>query len=159
MQVGVLALNAGLIAWYLHETGRTRLAAERQVEVGQQQLEAQTKAALIARLPENSQLVELLNIGSGPSIALGVHVSTEGIAGISSLVSSISSEKRHPRAGRAGPIRPRLLKREHWIQRMRLLASTKEWLIRNIWTKSGQKRTNFLISYSLASPELPGPQS
>jgi TPR repeat protein len=28
-----------------------------------------------------------------------------------------------------------------------------------IWTKSGQKQSNFLISYSLASLELPGPQS
>jgi hypothetical protein len=70
LQVGLLTLNAGLIAWYLHETRRTRQAAERQVEVGQQQLEAQTKPALIARLLENSQLVELLNIGSGPALHL-----------------------------------------------------------------------------------------
>lgn len=70
MQVGLLALNAGLIAWYLHETRRTRFAAERQVEVGLQQLEAQTKPALIARLPENSQLVELVNIGNGPALHL-----------------------------------------------------------------------------------------
>ena len=70
LQVGLLALNACLIAWYLHETRRTRKAAEKQVDVGQQQLEAQTKPALIARLPENSQLVELLNIGSGPALHL-----------------------------------------------------------------------------------------
>src|SRR5437868_382741 len=70
LQVGLLTLNVGLIAWYLHETRRTRKAADRQVEVGQQQLEAQTKPALIARLQENSQLVELLNIGSGPALHL-----------------------------------------------------------------------------------------
>jgi hypothetical protein len=70
LQVGLLTLNAGLIAWYLHETRRTRLAAERQVEVGQRQLEAQTKPALIARLQENSQLVELVNIGSGAALHL-----------------------------------------------------------------------------------------
>jgi hypothetical protein len=70
IQVGLLALNAGLIAWYLHETRRTRLAAETQVKVGQQQLEAQTKPALIARLLEDSHIVELVNIGNGPALHL-----------------------------------------------------------------------------------------
>ena len=69
-QVGLLTINAGLIAWYLHETRKTRRAAERQVEIGQEQLEAQAKPALIARLPEDGQLIELLNIGSGPALHL-----------------------------------------------------------------------------------------
>jgi hypothetical protein len=34
-----------------------------------------------------------------------------------------------------------------------------EWSIRNTWIKSGEKRSNFLTSCSLAGPELPDPQS
>ena len=88
LQVVLLTVNVGLIGWYLHETAKTRRAAEKQVEVSRQQLEAQTKPALIARLQENSHVVELVNIGSGPALHLEFmtvpkgSLSREGITGL-----------------------------------------------------------------------------
>jgi hypothetical protein len=71
IQTGLLLVNAGLIAWYLRETIKLRHAAEKQVEVGQEELEGHAKPALIARPWEkNSQLMELVNIGSGPALHL-----------------------------------------------------------------------------------------
>jgi hypothetical protein len=70
LQVILLTVNAGLFVWYLNEAQKSRRAAERQVEVGQQQLEAQIRPALIARLSEDSQVVDLINIGSGPALHL-----------------------------------------------------------------------------------------
>jgi hypothetical protein len=69
-QVILLTGNLGLVAWYLSETAKMRRAAEQQVDASQRQLEAQTKPALTARLQENTHLVELVNIGSGPALHL-----------------------------------------------------------------------------------------
>lgn len=88
LQVGLLAVNAVLFAWYLRETTQMRRAAERQAELGRQQLEAQVKPALIARLQANSHTVELINIGSGPALHVEFMTvprgskSREGITGL-----------------------------------------------------------------------------
>ena len=88
LQLGVLSVNVALIAWYLHETIKMRRAAEKQVAVSRQQLEGAAKPALIARLQENSHVVELVNIGSGPALHLEFmtvpkgSVSKEGITGL-----------------------------------------------------------------------------
>jgi hypothetical protein len=71
----LLLASAVLVAWYLYETRKMRRAAEAQVTESQalvkasrEQLEAQAKPALIARLQQNSHVVELINIGSGPAL-------------------------------------------------------------------------------------------
>lgn len=64
----LLAVNAGLFVWYLRETTQMRRAAEMQIKFSLEQLEAQAKPALIARLQANSHLVEFINIGSGPAL-------------------------------------------------------------------------------------------
>jgi hypothetical protein len=74
--------------------------------------------------------------------------------GISSRVSFIASVKRRQRAGRAVPIRPCWLTREHWTRQMRPAASTSGWSARSISTNFGHKQSNFLQEVSLASPEL-----
>jgi hypothetical protein len=70
LQVGLLTVNAGLFVRYLHETTQMRRAAETQIKVAQEQLEAQAKPALIARVQQNSHIVELINIGNGPALHL-----------------------------------------------------------------------------------------
>jgi hypothetical protein len=84
----LLAVNAGLFVRYLHETTQMRRAAEKQIKVSQEQLEAQAKPALIARLQQNSHVVELINIGSGPALHIEFMTvprgskSREGITGL-----------------------------------------------------------------------------
>jgi hypothetical protein len=84
----LLAVNAGLFVWYPRETTQMRRAVEKQIKVSQEQLEAQAKPALIARLQQNSHVVELINIGSGPALHVEFmtvprgSTSREGITGL-----------------------------------------------------------------------------
>jgi hypothetical protein len=73
-QVIVLLVTAWFVFRYLQETKRLREVAQRQVDLGLEQLEAQAKPALVARIETNG-FVTLVNIGNGPAL----HVQLESV--------------------------------------------------------------------------------
>lgn len=71
LEVLLLAINAGLFAYYLRETHKMRRAAERQVEASLRQVEASFRPAVIVRnLVSTSEHPKLENVGAGPAMQL-----------------------------------------------------------------------------------------
>jgi hypothetical protein len=68
-QVAVLIATAVFVWRYLQETTELRRAAQRQVALANEQLEAQMRPALVVRLYGDHILV---NVGSGPALNLQV---------------------------------------------------------------------------------------
>ena len=68
VQVVLLVANGILVYLYLRATQQIAKMNREQVKVSQLQLEAQIKPALVARLQNDSHVVELVNIGSGPAL-------------------------------------------------------------------------------------------
>lgn len=64
VEVALLAVNAVLFGYYLHETHKTRKAAERQVEASFR------PAVIVQNLVSTSEHPKLKNIGNGPAMSV-----------------------------------------------------------------------------------------
>jgi len=70
----LLLVSAVLIAWYLYETYKMRLAAEAQ-------LEAQIRPAIAVRVRNPLESLLLVNVGKGPALNLKLSPAERGLEG------------------------------------------------------------------------------
>jgi hypothetical protein len=84
----LLLVSAALIGWYLYETRRMRMAAERQVTESQalvrasdEQLEAQIRPAIAVQVRNPPESLLLVNVGKGPALNLTLSPAERGADG------------------------------------------------------------------------------
>jgi hypothetical protein len=84
----LLLISAFLIGWYLYETRRMRIAAEQQVaksqalvKASEEQLEAQMRPAVVARVRRPPESLLLINVGKGPALDLTLSPAERGSVG------------------------------------------------------------------------------
>lgn len=77
IQSGLLLLNAILVYMYLRATEKIASTNQKQLNVSQEQLEAQFKPTVVACV-NGSLAVELRNIGSGPALHLDLSIVPRG---------------------------------------------------------------------------------
>jgi hypothetical protein len=79
----LLILNALLIAWYLLETRKIRMAAQRQVSASLEQAESASRPAIVVRNSGSTLSSPMLeNIGNGPAIEVKWSLPNSSFCGV-----------------------------------------------------------------------------